>query len=195
MYHRGCSAHFQAFLEGDIRCKGLFKPRIQGSITQHIETVYVPTQAAVFQFSFIKRNDDPRRSGNFGLTQSHADCGNMVVAVGVHELTVDVGCHAIAPRHIPAVARVARGDHKTSLNRNHLLEDASRRKVTADAAVGMEEHIVVVDTVVAGKVVVVHRRGIPTGHNIGVGMTHMVHILSSIAENTLKVATAPIEMG
>ena len=60
---------------------------------------------------------------------------------------------------------------------------------------GVEEHIVVMDTVVASKVIVVHRRSIPTGHNVSVGVSHMVHILSSIAEDALKVTTAPVEVG
>ena len=119
----------------------------------------------------------------------------MVVAVGVHKFTMDVGSHAIAPRHIPAVARVARSDYKASLNRNHLFKDTTRRKVAADAAVGVEEHIVVVDAVIARKVIVVHGRNIPASNNVGVGVSHMVDILSSIAEDALEITAAPVEVG
>ena len=60
---------------------------------------------------------------------------------------MQVCSHAIAPRHIPAVARVTRSGHEASGDIHKAFKDTVMGEVAADTSVGMEEIIVMVGAV------------------------------------------------
>ena len=65
-------------------------------------------------------------------------------------------------------------------------------EVAADAAMGMEQHVIVVDAVVACEELVTHRTHVPVGDNIGVGMAHMVDILATRTDEIAERIAVPV---
>ena len=66
------------------------------------------------------------------------------MAVGVDEFAVVVVGGTVARLAVPAVTRVADGGHGTRLVIDHTLQDAVVGKVATDAALTLENEIVVV---------------------------------------------------
>ena len=66
-------------------------------------------------------------------------------------------------------------------------------EVAANAAVGVENHVVVVHTVIAIEEIVGHHAAGPASNIIGVGVTHVVNILTAGADDILEISTAPVD--
>ena len=171
----------------DIGCERLVEPSAEGHIAQSVEGVEGPAQHADLTI-----HGDERRSLNLTFFQGITQSRDALMAIGIDELAVVMRRGTVTRLVVPAVTRVADGGHGTRLVHHHALQNAVVGKVAADTALALEDEIVVVGAVGAGKQTRCDVPVVPSRHVARVGVTEMVHILGTLVDGCGHLVGIPV---